>query len=204
MATLKLNLTKWNPPGSILKPYPLFYDNGIKPAAGGVDQLISDIRDDLASLDLELLNIGADSRIENWLFVENDTNARPAILGDINGFAGAIFRKAPQANEIIYLQHRARNAAETVNLGITAPTPNTAKGIVFSVGVSDNLYGPWDTYLPAQPLSYSPTGTKVQILPISLASLNISQNYYFRVSREYGNSGDTLSDAALLTVVRTA
>lgn len=203
MATLKLNLTNWNPPNSILKPHPLFYDNGVEPAAGGFDQMINDIRDDLAALNQDLLSVGSNVDLHEW-FIAEVSGERGAVFSQLNGFPGAVFRKSlPQgiAAETFYFRAPTHLEQSSVYLLLSSNSASSGN-VALSVGVANSLNGPFTTYYPNTAPIFDPTLTQPQLLTIPTGTLTAAKPYYYRVSREYGSVGDTLNSNVIIAGIK--
>lgn len=141
-----------------------------------------------------------DIPLTGLIFRAETTTEYPPQLGVINGQAGIIWRKLPSKAEPVYCRARAKYADGAVRLRLTADG-STAGNAVIAVGVSTSLTGTWSYYYGTAPWTFNPAQT-LQTYDIVLSDLTVGTIYYYRILRESGAAGDTLSASVLLEGVQ--
>lgn len=138
--------------------------------------------------------------VESFFWQEETATERPPVWGMRNNFVGFIFRKDISFDEALYWTARNKYTGE-VQLAISAQTQNTG-GVMFSVGVAEDLNGPYTTHSPESPLQFDPEVPQPQVLTIPCGLLTVGKVYYYRLMREYDHQGDTLNADVIVTEVR--
>lgn len=108
-----------------------------------------------------------------------------AAWANISQHAGHLFRHDAPKPEAAYFQAEARLAEGQVDLFLVSDA-SVDGDVSFSVGVSDDLDGPYVTYQPNAPLTYDADGDPVQVLSIPTADLTVGHIYYYRIWRDNG------------------
>lgn len=139
--------------------------------------------------------------VDTFFWQDETGTERPAVWGTRNQFHGFIFRKSPNVPEVIYFKVRNKYTDGEVQLAISSDAA-VPGGVMFSIGVAEDLNGPYTTYSPESPLYFDPSSPQPQRLTISCGTLTTGKTYYYRLVRESGHQGDTLNADVVVTEVR--
>jgi hypothetical protein len=142
--------------------------------------------------------------VENFFWLEEDSSRRPPIVATVNTHSGWLFRKEVAKKEELLWKARARYANGAVRLYLTSASANVGD-VVFSVGVAQDLDGPFIVYSPTEPFSFDPQAPQPQVFDIEFGenTLTPGKIYYYKLIREYDHQGDTLGADVLITRVMT-
>lgn len=146
-----------------------------------------------------------DTLFSDFLFLVESTQEQPCQTGLARDLACVKFRKSPGKHECVYWTAIARHTQGLVRLKVTSPS-SSAGGVVFSVGIAENLNGPWTTYTAPTVFQFNPQLPQPQEFDIPLGSedsLTVGKQYFYRLAREYAHSGDTLNAVVGVSGVRT-
>lgn len=139
--------------------------------------------------------------VDEFFWPEESGQERPPTWGTRNGFVGFVFRKFIPFTEVLYFTARNKYSDGAVQLLVSAETQNTG-GVMFSVGVANDIDGPFTVYSPEAPLSFDPTAPQPMTITIPCGTLTVGKTYYYRIIRECDHQGDTLDADVIVTGVK--